>query len=81
MTLRIGKQHELPRRPGDWRTSKGDMNAVPEEAVVEAEQMKDKFGQPTGAPTPAPVAPAPAPAPTPEPTAPTAPTPPKPAVE
>lgn len=56
VTLRIGKQHELPRRPGDWKTSKGEMNAVPDEALVEAEQMKEKFGV-AGSPSPAPAAP------------------------
>jgi hypothetical protein len=39
MTLGIGKQRELPRRPGDWKSAQGDMNAVPESAGAEAEEM------------------------------------------
>lgn len=46
MTLGIGKQRELPRRPGDWRTAKGDMNAVPEHAVDEATEMAHRHGKP-----------------------------------
>jgi hypothetical protein len=40
VTLGIGKQTELPRRPGDYRTAKGDMNAVPKNALGEAEEMR-----------------------------------------
>jgi hypothetical protein len=40
VTLGIGKQNELPRRPGDYRTAKGEMNKVPESADVEATEMK-----------------------------------------
>lgn len=49
MSLGIGKQRELPRRPGDWRTAKGDMNKVPEHALEEAEEMRRRHEQ---APTP-----------------------------
>lgn len=40
VTLGIGKQNELPKRPGDYRTTKGDMNKVPDAAGVEADEMK-----------------------------------------
>jgi hypothetical protein len=40
VTLGIGKQFELPRRPGDYKTAKGDMNAVPGDAEEEAGEMK-----------------------------------------
>jgi hypothetical protein len=40
VTLGIGKQNELPRRPGDYRTAKGEMNQVPDNANVEATEMK-----------------------------------------
>lgn len=43
VTLKIGKQHELPRRPGDWTTAKGKMNEVAENAADEAEEMKERF--------------------------------------
>ena len=57
MTLKIGKQHEPPRRPGDWTSAKGKMNEVPEPAVDEAEAMKDRFPEATvGAPAAAPAA-------------------------
>ena len=49
MTLRIGKQHELPKRPGDYRTAKGDMNRIPDSANKEAEEIRrrtEKKGPP-----------------------------------
>jgi hypothetical protein len=40
VTLGIGKQFELPRRPGDYKTAKGEMNDVPPRAQDEAGEMK-----------------------------------------
>jgi len=40
VTLKIGKQRELPKRPGDYRTAKGEMNTVPSDAQAEAEEMR-----------------------------------------
>jgi len=42
MPLEIGKQHELPKRPSEYRTAKGDMNQVPKYAEEEAEQMTER---------------------------------------
>lgn len=53
MTLRIGKQTELPRRPGDYRSAKGDMNEVPPAAAAEAAEMAVRHGR---APAPPPAA-------------------------
>jgi hypothetical protein len=40
VTLKIGKQRELPKRPGDYRTAKGDMNKVPDTASEEADEIR-----------------------------------------
>ena len=53
VTLRIGKQHELPKRPGDYRPAKGDLNQVPPKAFDEAAAMKDKREPPVPAAEPA----------------------------
>lgn len=52
MTLGIGKQHELPKRPGDWKSAKGEMNQVPEAAEHEAAAMKHKSEKPKEPPLP-----------------------------
>jgi hypothetical protein len=46
VTLKIGKQRELPKRPGDYRTAKGDMNAVPETAGDEAQEIRRRNNPP-----------------------------------
>jgi hypothetical protein len=43
VTLKIGKQRELPKRPGDYRTAKGDMNKVPDQAGEEADEMRRRL--------------------------------------
>jgi hypothetical protein len=50
MTLRIGKQRELPQRPGDYRTAKGEMNKVPQTAEAEAEEIRRRRASPPPAP-------------------------------
>jgi hypothetical protein len=49
VTLKIGKQRELPKRPGDYRTAKGDMNKVPDTASEEAGEIRRR-NNPTSPP-------------------------------